>query len=594
VNVNTLPVLSHHGLLVAWGIFAQQLGLVDAIKSVPLHQKRREHTPQTKVLEYLLALLAGLPHLQDISRAAHPLDKDMTVATAWGQLAWADYSGVSRTLSSLTDAEVDKLIGSLTGLSQDYIDREVAISLSQEGVITYDADLTGRSVSDASRTYPDAAFGRMGDQVRLGYQAAVVSMESPTYNRLWLSTTLHPGNTVSCDSLQALVQAAEAATGVRPRRRTELLQERLDSLHKEMASAQTEVEKARQAVEAAERACQETADKISYWQEQFAHYEGGYAERGRIERPHSRLAQARRRLAVQEKRLVRRQQLYTDEQRRLRKRIENVSALKVQHQTVADQLAQLEADNANNPNPVRARFRIDAGFGTHENVDWLIEMGYEIYTKPFSHWVTKQLSKQVTDNTSWLQVGGNAEMTAWPAQLVGTYTYPLDVALARYHQGQTVRNSSFLYYGNEAVTDDLAQWFATYNRRQSIEAGIKEGKRIFQLHHFKVRSAPALRLQEFLTSFAANFIRWGLHWLQTQASWQGPSDAQSVLPPSWTNVKHAVQVLSHTSALVQWCEQGCLLKFTEQSCYPGAELRTGSYAFQPPLPLFKSSDFQHF
>ena len=148
---NPLPELSHHGLLVAWGIFAQQLGLVDAIESVPLHQKKRNHRPQTKVLEFLLSLLAGLPHLQDISRAAHPLDKDMTVATAWGQSAWADYSGVSRTMSSLTDAEVDKLIVSLTGLSQDYIDREVAMSLSQEGVITYDADLTGRAGAATQR-----------------------------------------------------------------------------------------------------------------------------------------------------------------------------------------------------------------------------------------------------------------------------------------------------------------------------------------------------------------------------------------------------------------------------------------------------------
>jgi len=55
--------------------------------------------PQGKVLEFLVAILAGLRYLQDISLSAHPLDKDSAVAQAWGQEGWADYSGVSRNLS---------------------------------------------------------------------------------------------------------------------------------------------------------------------------------------------------------------------------------------------------------------------------------------------------------------------------------------------------------------------------------------------------------------------------------------------------------------------------------------------------------------
>ena len=36
---------------------------------------------------------------------------------------------------------------------------------------------------------------------------------------------------------------------------------------------------------------------------------------------------------------------------------------------------------------------------------------------------------------------------------------------------------------------DLDGWFHTYNGRQTIEAGIKEGKNVFQMHHFKVRTS---------------------------------------------------------------------------------------------------------
>jgi len=108
--------------------------------------------------------------------------------------------------------------------------REVLLATRQFGRLLYDADLTGREVSPTSQTYPDAAFGWMSDHVGLGYQAAVVSMTSPTYGRILLESHRHPGDTVSVECLQELVLAAEAATGVRPRRRPELVAQRLASL----------------------------------------------------------------------------------------------------------------------------------------------------------------------------------------------------------------------------------------------------------------------------------------------------------------------------------------------------------------------------
>jgi len=57
----------------AW--FAQHMGLIQAIHNVPLRQKTYKHSPHTKILEFLVALLGGLPYLQDISRAAYPLDR---------------------------------------------------------------------------------------------------------------------------------------------------------------------------------------------------------------------------------------------------------------------------------------------------------------------------------------------------------------------------------------------------------------------------------------------------------------------------------------------------------------------------------------
>jgi hypothetical protein len=77
--------LTSHAMLIPWGFFAQRIGLVEALDSVPIPQRRREHTPQTKMIEFLVAILAGCAYLQDISRGPHPLDQDLAVAQAWGQ-----------------------------------------------------------------------------------------------------------------------------------------------------------------------------------------------------------------------------------------------------------------------------------------------------------------------------------------------------------------------------------------------------------------------------------------------------------------------------------------------------------------------------
>jgi len=67
------------------------------------------------------------------------------------------------------------------------------------------------------------------------------------------------------------------------------------------------------------------------------------------------------------------------------------------------------------------------------------------------------------------------------------------------------------------VTEDLPAWFGAYNRRQTIEAGIKETKQVFYLNRLKVRSEPAIYVQEAMTIFAANFIRWSAVWIKQRA-----------------------------------------------------------------------------
>ncbi len=297
---------TQHAMLVIWGQFAQALGLIQELAKVSLHQKKVRHDPHTKILEFLLAVLAGLEHLQDLSTAAEPIEKDLAVARAWLQPGWADFSGVSRTLTALPQAEVEQIVSVLDRISQPFIDREVMLALANPGYLTLDGDLTAQPVSDTSTTYPNAAYGHMDEnQLGQGYQVAKVSLRAPTYGRLMLSSTLHPGDVVSCTQAKTLVQAAEARVGLRPLRRTDLLAHHLATQVCVRQEREQRYAESQQALEKAKMRLPKTWQEIQDCQTQLAAAEQVYQAQQRQERPFSKPGKLRSRLEMLQRRKTR-------------------------------------------------------------------------------------------------------------------------------------------------------------------------------------------------------------------------------------------------------------------------------------------------
>jgi hypothetical protein len=124
-----------------------------------------------------------------------------------------------------------------------------------------------------------------------------------------------------------------------------------------------------------------------------------------------------------------------------------------------ERLKRFEQDNTANPPPVEAEFRLDAGFGTYQNAALLIEMGYEIHTKPHNHQVVRHLKRSVGEQADWTRVGANAEMMAWHDLQLKHCPYPVDIALERFYSGKTLKHSALLHFGADPVTQDLPAWF---------------------------------------------------------------------------------------------------------------------------------------
>lgn len=450
-----------------------------------------------------------------------------------------------------------------------------------------DLDLAPRRVSNTSTTFPEAEFGWQGNDVGLGYEAALAALTSPTYGRLFLAGFHHPRNTVSLPRLQKMVAAAEAALGRRPQRRTDLVQQRLQELAQLIHQRQDWLlaQGARQKKFLAQ--LKTLPAEIAHLTAEVTELEAICQAQGRPERKQSRLAQARRRLASARKKLDQTPQHLQKAEQAAATHRQRLAQLHTERDHLAAHLAQLEADNQANPAPVTIILRVDAGFGTGPNITWLIEMGYLIYTKAHNAQLTASLLNNLDPDRPWTKVGKNAEMIDCGQQPIANCPYPLSLALERFHTPAGLKHSTLIAYRDDDQTLALPAWFDFYNARQLIEAGIKETNVVFKMHPLKMRSPGGIALQEQFALFAANFVRWAADWLR-----QRVSHPIARFEVALGRVKTMVRIAANTSAWVIGKEDGLLLKFDQTGAYPGVELRlAGTWRVRPPILPRKVQNF---
>lgn len=588
-------LLTQHALMVAWGEFADEIGLIEKLNQVSIPQKSVVHTPQAKLLSFLMGILSGMTHLKDLNEGPHPLAHDWPAIRAWRLAALAHYTGISRTLAACDQETVAAISQVLHEISRPFIEQEVRLLRQRGCPLIIDLDLAPRRVTNTSTSFPDAEFGWQGDQVGLGYEAALAALTSPSYGRLFLAGFHHPRHTVSLPRLQKMVQAAEEALGYRPRRRTELVRQRLQALDQTIARRQDQLLAQAEKQKTLLAHLETLPSEVAHWEAEVTRLEVLYQAKGRPERKHSQLAKARRRLASAQKKPKRApQQLQQAEQAAASHR-QRLAQLQAERAALAAHLTELQADNERNPRPVTIILRLDAGFGTGPNLTWLIEMGYLVYTKAHNAQVATSLRHRLEPDATWTRVGKNAEMIDGGHQLITRCPYPLRVALERFHTPNGLKHSALIVYRDDDEHLNLPTWFDFYNARQIIEAGIKETNVVFKMHPLKMRSSSGIALQEQFSLFAANFVRWAAGWLH-----QRVVRSTSRFDDTLTRVKAMVRVAANTSAWLVGENKGLLLKFDETGAYPGVELHlAGTWRVRPPLLPLKvqvfdfQDDFSH-
>jgi hypothetical protein len=436
-----------HALLVAYGRFAEQIGLISAVKQVPFGMKTVIHSPADKVLELLNHILAGGMHINELSESAHPLVHDDAVAHAWGQESFASASGVSELLHSVSTDD-----GAAVETALDQViapDRRRLLRALSPSSLVVDFDLTGLVVSDQATTYEGADFGHLGQGsgdagVARGYQFARAQVAGET-DVFVLGGFLHPGRTVSTQCLAELVTLTERCLG-RPRRRVDCVQERLTDAEQTLADSEAELARLTNSGKA----------------------------------PHRR-----ERLATQ-----------------CERKKQEIAGLQAR-------LTRMEAENAANQTPRRIILRLDGGFGSAGNVTWLYEEGYSVVARVQAHRVALALRKE--EGLIWEKVSKNLFMAEGKRTTLGTCPYAVRLFLCRQWWGEKhpQRFSALVVTPDlTAQAWPVRRVGVFYNERQVIEAGIKESKGIFASHRLPTRHQAGIALYQNLVLFAQNLARW--------------------------------------------------------------------------------------
>jgi len=564
-------------MLIPWGRFSRYLGLSERLRAAVHLRRHQDAAPASDlILELGLASLAGYECLQDLNAGALPLVKDQAVTDEW-DIQFRHYTVLSRFLYTLDETNVAQVEAELVSIMQPYIEQAVHHVLSHQETLTLCGDLTGRPVSAYSVTYPpDAVFGHMANQLRKGHQAFLVTMQGLVH-RVHVAVFHRPGNASAKRCLRESVETAEVRLGCRPRRRTELLHQRIATVEAKIAQKARWVKAQRAVIRQQIERQVRLGDQLRALQPRLEALTAQYANKA--VHPHSKLAQAQEQKAIGERQLQSALDQEAQAWRILRRHQQHLARVTAERDALVRWLAQLEVDNATNPNPVQIRWLLDGCFGDADSVTYLIEMGYDLYTIANGQ-TTKALRTEVPDGAQWTPVGVRTQALDMTRQQMGTCPYPVRLTLLRWKQQDNFQYSTLISFSETEVLP-TAELFPTYHQRQSVEAGIKQGKSTFSFTKLRIRSPAGIRLLgQFALFFWPNFVHWATAWLADRI------DEGTFL---LRQVRTQVRVAANTPAVVLTNATGQMVEFSACGPYPGLCIRLDHpFVYQLPMPLFKA------
>ena len=201
------------------------------------------------------------------------------------------------------------------------------------------------------------------------------------------------------------------------------------------------------------------------------------------------------------------------------------------------------------------RWRLDAGFGTFENISWLLNRGYQVLGKLYSPATAAKLASSVRQ---WHRVSGH------PGRECGLVTEPLDygVATTQVAVRYPLKKGGYSYavlVTTDTVSDPCAL-ADEYDGRTIMESGLSADKGGLGLEKRRCRSLAAQQVLVMLAELAHNLLTWARQWLGILVQQIGN-----------LGIRRLVTEVIPIAGVVRWHGQR-LVRIRLNGCHPWAPL----------------------
>jgi len=203
-------LFSPHASLAALAAQLSARGIFDLVRqTVHIAQKTVKDSPEDKLIDILLTLLAGAQSLVQINTL---LRSDPALQRSIGGQRCCEQSVAQQTLDAATTQNVEQMQQVLTTLFREH--SQTASHTSRDGWLILDVDLTGMPCGKQAEKSTKGYFSQ--PRVRRGRQQGRVLASQ--YGEIVVDE-LYPGNTILLNALPGLIQKAEQVLALTPWKR---------------------------------------------------------------------------------------------------------------------------------------------------------------------------------------------------------------------------------------------------------------------------------------------------------------------------------------------------------------------------------------
>jgi hypothetical protein len=202
--LNSPKTQTAFGPLCALGYHLTKEKILKPLSGVQIDQKTIKHSPQQKLVDALIGIMAGCQALYETNVRVRP---DLPLQRAFERDRCADQSTVSKTLNAFTEENVAELREAIETIqrshsalfSHEYFEKEMLL---------LEVDLTGLRASKEAQLSTKGYFS--GGRNATGRQ--LVRVSTPNYDEI-VFEKLYPGNTNSCEVLKQTLTEVERILG---------------------------------------------------------------------------------------------------------------------------------------------------------------------------------------------------------------------------------------------------------------------------------------------------------------------------------------------------------------------------------------------